>query len=217
MTTVTSAQPANFRLVEPHQEIDVTLSVRAGASLRKVSVLIDSVLVLEWIEPSLTLTAGYTGSVEATGTSVRVRLSKDSGWPLGRIEWSTAYSDSDGALTLSHAMARCAATLVSCYPTDGLVEVPRRARIHATFDFEAGTALGVDLEVGAQTAVVDGAVTQPDYEGDASGVVLRGYVSVTPPPDSRSCSVTPGISAEKVRDPASHRRALAVQLGPYPN
>lgn len=167
-----SQSPETRGLAAADAAIALELAVEAGASARSLATKVGGVTVATWSGGTPTVAAGYQATVLLDETRLTFSLTRDGGWTHGAaVAWSVAYGDSLTAVrSFEGSFARVGATVAALRPGDGASGVARRPVVYAEATFDAGTPLGVDLEVGGEPAILWGVPVTPAFAGRA-GVV----------------------------------------------
>jgi len=172
-----SFTPESGSLVSQYEPIFVLLALDPGTTSRSLTMSVNGSPILTWTGGFVSLAPAYFGDVSASPTQLSATLVRDGGWAVGvSYSWSTAYSDSNGALpTVSGRLARTAYTLTRT-PASDQSNVPPRAPVSLLVDFEAGLARAPALTLnGDETVNEDGELLTPAYSGRSGYAGLKGW------------------------------------------
>lgn len=172
-----SMSPEPRALAADDASLTARLEVEAGATSRSLAVKVDGSTVLTWSGSSPTIAGGYGGSVTLDDTTLDVVVTKTGGWAHGAaVSWSISYHDGVTATeSYDGAFALVGVTIVRTLPVAGASGVARRPSIYVEATPDAGTPLGVDLDVGGEAAILGVAVQTPAFEGRTGVSGSNGY------------------------------------------
>lgn len=178
---VDSAVPKDLSVVEGADAIDVTFVTDEAPTGRALDVFVNAVQVLNWSAGVATVAGGYAADVLLGYRSMTVRVTRVGGWtPGAAVAWEAAYGDdATSTVTTTGRFVRATFTPARRVPSAGARGVSRRVEVFRSYDVSAGTPGGVDLEVGGDSAVLDGEAVRPNFTGTSASAGSRVYATTT--------------------------------------
>lgn len=175
-----SASPPSLTIVSTGTVVTTEFNTTPGTPKRELTWRVDGAPIATWSGGLLTMTPPYVVTLSNTSSRVAATLERTGGWPTGARVWEIEYVDTEGSVSATGRFAVVSVTPAVFAPRAGQSGVSRRPTIYASFDFSSGTPAGVDLVIDDLSAVVEGVVTRPHFEGTSGGSGTRAYAGVQP-------------------------------------